>query len=124
MTDPLAPLAARVADDPFFLAAPLAVLARTERLDDAGLARALGVPEGRLSELRLCRPARPEPEHFWPDIRQIAGHFGIDPETLADAVRRGQMVLRLRADPSAPAGGTGTLLAARDAEPPPAEEPP
>lgn len=123
MTDPLAPLAARAVDDPFFLAGPLAVFARTERLDDAGLARALGVPAGRLSELRLCRPPRPEPEHFWPDVRQIAGHFGIDSETLADAVRRGQMVLRLRARPAAPAGGGGTLFAARDAEPPAAEEP-
>jgi hypothetical protein len=124
MTDPLALLAARAADDPFFLAAPLAVFARTERLDDTGLAHALGVVVSRLPELQLCRPPRPEPEHFWPDVRQIAGHFGIDPETLADAVRRGQMILRLRARSGAPGGEGGTLLAAREAEPPAAEEPP
>jgi hypothetical protein len=124
MSDPLAKLASRVGEDPFFLAAPLAVFASTEGLDDAGLAAALGIAADRLAELKLCRPPRPEPEHFWPDVQQIAGHFGVDAAKLADAVRRGQMVLRFRDRPAASADGAGTLLAARDADPPPPEAPP
>jgi hypothetical protein len=124
MTDPLAKLAARVGDDTFFLAAPLAVYAGTEGLDDVGLANALGIAVGRLPELKLCRPPRPEPEAFWPDVQQIADHFGIDVTRLADVVRRGQIVIRFRQRPAASADGKGTLLAARDAEPTPPKTPP
>jgi hypothetical protein len=123
MTDPLARLAARAEADPFFLAAPLAVFAQTEGLDDAGLAAKLGLPPERLPKLKLCRPPRPEPEHFTADVRQIAGHFGIDPDALAHAVRRGQTVIELRSGQPAPADGTGAFLVARDADPPPGDSP-
>ena len=48
-------LARRVADDRFFLASALADYARSERLDDAGLAGALGCAVDALTTLRLCR---------------------------------------------------------------------
>jgi hypothetical protein len=118
MTDPLTRLAKRVEADPFFLAAALAVYARTEGLDDAGLAAALGLPADKLPHLKLCRPPRPEAEHFWADVEHLAGRFGIPPEPLADAVRRGQAVMQLR-DATLPADtGAGAFLAARDADPP------
>src|SRR5205807_271529 len=112
-------LARRVESDPFFLAAVLAEFARTEGLDDAGLAAALGLPADRLPHLKLCRP--PRPDHFWPDVEHLAGHFGIPSEPLAEAVRRGETVVRARAA-SPPAGAdAGAFLAARDAEPPAGE---
>src|SRR5690349_2368943 len=109
MTDLLRRLADRVEGDPFFLAAPLAIFARTEGLDDAGLAAALGLAGDRLPELKLCRPPRPEPEHFWDDACRIAKHFGIDPAPLADALRRGQVLLRLRERPAPPSGAGGLI---------------
>lgn len=121
MTDPLANLARRVGADPFFLAAALAEFARTEGLDDAGLAAALGLPPDRLPHLKLCRPPRPQAEFFWPDVEHLAGRFGIPPESLAEAVRRGESVARARtANPSADAGA---YLAARDADPPAGDPP-
>jgi hypothetical protein len=114
MTDPLARLARKVEGDPFFLAPVLALFARSEGLDDAGLAAALGCPPAELPRLKLCRPPREGPEHFWPDVTQIATAFGLGPDRLAEAVRRGQALQRLQR----PAAGPGTLLAARDAPPP------
>jgi hypothetical protein len=123
MTDPLEALAARAATEPFFLASVLAAYAGSEGLDDAGLAAALGCPPGELAMLRLCRAPRVEPREFWDDISRIAEHFGIDPTKLAEAVKRGRVVLRLRA--ASPGAGGGFLMAARDAEPaPPPPEPP
>ncbi len=115
-------LAARVATDPMFLANALAEYARSEGLDDAGLAAALGCPVGELTRLRLCGAPGAEPEQFRADVADIAGRFGIDPGTLTRIVRRGQSLARLRA---AQPGGVepGFLLAAREdeREPPPQE---
>jgi hypothetical protein len=123
VTDPLAHLAGRVKDDPFFLASVLARYAGSERLDDAGLADALGCPAELLPRLRLCRPPRPEPEHFWADVTQIAGRFDLDPDRLAQVIRRGQAIQQMQSQVAA--AGPGTLLAARDAPPPePPEGPP
>jgi hypothetical protein len=123
MTDPLANLARRVEPDPFFLAAVLAEYARTEGLDDAGLAAALGLPPDRLPHLKLCRPPRPEAEFFWPDVEHLADRFGIPPEPLAEAVRRGETIARAKAA-SPPAGAdAGAFLAARDADPPAGDPP-
>src|SRR5438270_12828994 len=96
MHDPLANLAARAAGDPTFLASVLAAYAVSEGLDDAGLAAALGCPPGELSRLRLCRVPRAEPEQFRDDVSRIAGRFGLDPQRLAEAVKGGQGVERLR----------------------------
>ena len=122
MADPLEALAARAEGEPFFLAAVLAAYARSEGLDHAGLAAALGCPLNQLAMLRLCRAPRTDPPGFWEDITAIAGRFGIDPLCLAEAVKRGRVVGRLRA--ATPAAG-GLLMAARDGEPePPADRPP
>jgi hypothetical protein len=124
MADPLEALAARAAGEPFFLAQVLAAFAQSEGLDDAGVAAALGCPPGELAMLRLCRTPRTENPEFWEDVSQVAGRFGIDPQRLAEAVKRGRVVHRLRAGP--PAAG-GFLMAARDrqdeAPGPPAEGP-
>jgi hypothetical protein len=119
MVDPLKALAARAEREPFFLAAPLAAYARSEQLDDAGLAAALGCREEDLVMVRLCRAPRDESSEFWEDVHCVAGRFGLDPERLAEAVKRGRVVLRLQA--ARPA--TGGLMAARDRdEPPPTGE--
>jgi hypothetical protein len=117
MSDPLEALAARAAGEPFFLAQVLAVHARSEGLDDAGLAATLGCAPGDMTMLRLCRTPRTDPDDFWDDITCIAERFRLDPEPLAEVVKRGRVVLRLQG--AGPAAG-GFLLAARDAE----EEPP
>ena len=109
-------LAARVGTDPLFLANALAEYARSEGLDDAGLAVALGCAESDLAGLRLC--GVPRPERFREDAMRIAARFGIDPDLLTDAVRRGQSLARLRAGPRPTGVEAGVSLAARDADPP------
>jgi hypothetical protein len=117
-------LAARVATDPLFLASALAEYARSEGLDDDGLATALGCARTNLTKLRLCGAPQPDPEKFRADVLAIAERFGIEPSTLTVIVRRGQSLTRLRAGQT---GGVdpGFLLAARDDNrepPPPGEE--
>jgi hypothetical protein len=120
MTDPLEALAARAEGEPFFLASVLAGYARSEGLDDAGLAAALGCPVGELVMVRLCRAPRADPGEFREDVACIAERFGLDPRRLAEVVKRGRVVLRLQA-----AGpGRDLLTAARDHEAEPPPEPP
>jgi hypothetical protein len=119
MTDPLEALARRAEGEPFFLASHLAAYARSEGLDDAGLAAALGCPRGELTMVRLCRAPQPDAPQFWQDITALAQRFGMDARLLAAAVKRGRVILRLRA-----AAGGGSLAAARDHEPDPPEEAP
>ena len=120
MPDPLQALAQRAAGDSFFLACVLDAFARSEGLDDAGLAAFLGCPVQELTMVRLCRAPRTEPGDFWPDVTCVAGRFGIDAQRLAEAVKRGRVVSRLQtAQPDA----GGFLMAARDEpEPPDAPE--
>jgi hypothetical protein len=113
MADLLEALAARAESDPFFLAAYLAAFACSERLDDAGLAGALGCRPGDLPMLRLCRAPRSSHDEFWDDVTTIAAPYGIEPERLAEAVKRGRVVLTL-AEADRPGGGL--LMAARDRE--------
>jgi hypothetical protein len=121
MSDPLERLARRAEDDSFFLAQLLACYARSEGLDDGGLARYLGCPPAALTALRLCRAPRPAPREFWDDVRRIGERFGADPDRLAALVRQGQAIRKFQAA----AGSRGLLLAARDApdEGPPEGEP-
>jgi hypothetical protein len=105
---PLDRLARRVLNDPFFLAAALTAFAESEGLDDAGLAARLGCELSVLTNLRLCRMPCPEAPQFWQDVEQIAERFGVDAETLAEMVRRGQGLRRFRE------AAQGTLWAARD----------
>jgi hypothetical protein len=90
MTDsPLDALAARVADDSFFLSSALTAYQDRHRLDDAGLAAKLGCAVAGLTRLRLYRrPGAAEPERTAEeDVVDIAGRFGIDPATLRRIVR-------------------------------------
>jgi hypothetical protein len=114
-----------VADDPFFLACPLAEYARSEHLDDGALAARLGCRVEDLPRLRLCRAPRPGLEEFREDVTAVAHAFGIEPGTLANAVRHGEGLVRLREAARAP-GEPGHLLAARDGEdgPPNEDSPP
>jgi hypothetical protein len=120
MADPLEALAARARGEPFFLGYFLAAYARSESLDEAGLAVQLGCPQGELPLLHLCRSPRIEPEEFNADVGRIAGRFGINPQTLAEAVKRGRVVVRLQA---ASAAGQAPLMAARDPEETPPQPP-
>jgi hypothetical protein len=117
MSDPLEGLARQVADDTFFLAPLLADFARGEGLDDDALADRLGCRREDMAALRLCRAPRPDPAGFREDVECIAGHFRLDVDRLIEAVRRGQVLQRLRQE----AGRSGSLLAARDR--PPGEQP-
>jgi hypothetical protein len=118
-------LAARVATDPLFLAGALTEYARSEGLDDDGLAKALGCERAQLTRLRLCSVPRPEPEQFRADVLAIAERFGIAPNTLTAVLRRGQSLSRIRASQTAGVE-PGFLLAARDdkRKPPPQDEEP
>jgi hypothetical protein len=113
MNDPLEGLARHVAADPFFLAPLLAEFARGEWLDDEALAVRLGCRREDLAALRLCRAPRPDPDGFREDVECIAGHFRLDVDQLIEAVRRGQVLQRLRKV----AGASGSMLAARDRPP-------
>lgn len=124
MSDMLEYMATRVADDPFFLACPLAEFARSEQLDDAALAARLGCRVEDLPRLRLCRSPRPGLEEFRADVTAVAQAFGIEPGILAGAVRHGEGLVRLR-EAARPPGEPGHLLAARDGEAePPVEDSP
>jgi hypothetical protein len=113
MIDPLVHLAERVADNPLFLASALAVYARSEELDDAGLAARLGCPVEQLPLVRLCRVPRSDPAERRQDVAVIAGHFHLDERVLHEAVKRAVVLERLRkATPSE----EGLLMAARDRE--------
>lgn len=118
-------LAARVASDPLFLASALAEYARSEGIDDDGLAIAIGCLRADLTRLKLCGAPRPDPEQFRADVLAIAERFGIAPNTLTAVVRRGQSLSRIRATQTAGVE-PGFLLAARDDErkPPPQDEEP
>src|SRR5205814_4255383 len=114
MSTPLENFARRAGGGPFFLASLLAEYARSEQLDYAGLAAALGCRPGDLTGLRLCGAPDADPAGFRRDVAAIAAHFHLDPDRLAGVVRRGQALQRLR---EASGGSRGTLMAARGDEP-------
>jgi hypothetical protein len=81
-------LGQRLEQDETYLAHLFAVMRSVEGLDDRGLAIALGAPIERVSRIALCRT--PRDDMFREDVDEIAGHFGIDANRLAQLVRRGQ----------------------------------
>jgi hypothetical protein len=78
MSDPLDRLGARVAEDPFFLAAALHAYQRRHGLSDFALAAELHCDPSALAGLRLCRRPVPEGARFDADLADIAGKFGCD----------------------------------------------
>ncbi len=111
MSEALEWLGRRVENDPSFLASVLAEYARCEKLDDAGLADALGCPPENLAAVRLCRTPRTDPVGLRQDTADMARAFGLDPFRLARVVRRVGALVELRR-----ASG-GVLMAARDRTP-------
>jgi len=73
----------------------------------------LGCQVEDVTLLRLCRSPRSDPNGFRDDLAMIAARFGLDPSSLAVAVRHGQGLATLRTAPR-PDGAPGALLAARD----------
>ena len=99
-------LAQRLEDDPFFLACPLKLYAKSEGLSKDGLAAGLNCSEESLLSVQLCRAPSGEDESFQDDIEKIAAKFSADADALAEAVRRGQAIFHLAKAPHA----TGALL--------------
>lgn len=112
MTDRIAALAHRVEDEELFLASVLADYARTENLDDHGLAERLGCPVKTLVSLRLCLRPDPEPDVFRREVDRIASRFAVDAGLLAEAIRRSNALRIMRSKADAEEGGL--LVAARD----------
>jgi hypothetical protein len=111
MAEPLENLARRLEDDPFFLACPLKLFAESAGLAEREVATQLRCSVETLVRVRLCRAPLPEAEQFRNEIARIAETYQVDALALTDAVRRGQAIWHLR---QGQAGGTRTLLAARD----------
>jgi len=118
-------LARRVVNDPTFVAAALHCYAESEELDVEELAKHLGCPPAALPQVYLCQMPRAEAPQFWQDVQEIAGRFALNADGLAEAVRHGQSVLRMRGREAA---GTSqppaALLAARRRQPEPPAAPP
>jgi hypothetical protein len=103
-------LARRLETDPFFLACPLKLYARSEGLTEEQLAVRLKCTTTALAQVRLCRAPAWKGEAFHEDIERIATRFSVDANVLAEAIRRGQAIFQMtEAGEASP-----TLLAARD----------
>src|SRR5262245_42774064 len=116
MANELDLLAKRAESDLFFLGSLLKSFATSEQLDEAALAKKLECTMETLTMLRLCRA--PHADSFKDDIYKIAAKFEVDRDTLAQAARRGQVLLQIRRDTPS---DIGFMLAARDdgeADPP------
>jgi hypothetical protein len=111
MPNHLEHLARRLEDDPFFLACPLRLYAKSEELGEGGLAEALKCSKEALMSVRLCRAPSPD-ESFFECIERIATRFAANAEALAEAVRRGQALFQM----AQVATTSRILLAARDGD--------
>jgi hypothetical protein len=104
--------AERAAADPFYLAGPLLTYARVERLDDAGLAAALGCALVDLPALMLCRRPVGEGAVFRRDVEAISQRFGLQAAQLVRLLRTADVVVSLEQARVQPR--SGLLAAARD----------
>ena len=105
-------LAARVRNDPFFLACPLALFAKSEAMNVQQLAGWFHCSMETLTMIEICRAPDVESVSFVADLGRVAARFSIDPDRLVEAVRRGQAVFHMTAS----GGSRRTLMAARDAD--------
>lgn len=112
MTTHLEHLAHRLESDPFFLACPLELYAKSEALTDEKLAACLECDEAVLLSLRLCRAPTPDSESFFDEIERVSARFSVNTDALAAAVRRGQLLFEM-AQGQRP---SNTVVAARDAD--------
>jgi len=107
----LAALAADAERRPAFLASTFAAYRRLDQVDDAALARELGLDAEGLARLALCRRPREEEGLFREDLTRIARFSGCDAAVLARIVREAEFAARAGL---ANAGGRASLLAAQD----------
>jgi hypothetical protein len=112
MSKNLERLAQRLEDDPFFLACPLSIYAKSEGLDVTALAARLRCPKENLSLVYACRSPAGDSDAFQDDVDRVAAKFALDADVLAEAIRRGQAILLMQRA----ANLQGTLLAARDGD--------
>jgi hypothetical protein len=112
MSNHLEHLTNRLEKDPFFLACPLRLYARSEGLSEEGLAAHLKCTKETLTSVLLCRAPSGEDESFYEGIERIVAKFLLDADTLAEAVRRGQALFHMGRSPNK----SNTLLAARDGD--------
>ena len=101
-------LARRLEDDPFFLACPLTLYATSEGLNAESLASRMRCSKENFTLVCLCRAPAGEAESFQDDIDRIATKFSVDADLLAEAIRRGQAIFRMKQNTES----AGTLLAA------------
>lgn len=113
MNELLGILVRKARSDPFFLGALLDEFARSEQLDDQALAGFLSCSPDALQQLCLCRAPRLEHPGCAEDVALLAEKFAVNEDALADAVLRGQVLLRFRTQTTP----HGLLAAARDADP-------
>lgn len=111
MDSPIRQFSRRAEDDDFFLASAIRTYARSEGMDEAGLAEALGCAPSDLDALRLCRRPRPEPPQFEADVVRISSFTGVKPDVLAQVVRRADILMAFRQVDDA---SSGMMMAARD----------
>src|SRR5687767_1708164 len=110
MSERVASMARRVSHDPYFLASVFSAYARSERLDERGLAAALGCTVEALVPLRLCRRPLAETPIFRDDVARIAARYEVNPVALAQIIRRVDALEALRRG----VNDAGMLVAARD----------
>jgi hypothetical protein len=89
--------AARLENDPFFMAALLAEYRFQMRSDDQQLAKTLRCTVQALTKLALCRaPRLDDAKSFLADVQAIAKYAGCDWEELAKLVRTAQAFATLK----------------------------
>ena len=103
-------LARRLEGDPDFVACPLTLYAQSESLDRDSLASKLRCSEETLTLICLSRAPAEESESFQDGVDRIAAKYSVDGDLLAEAIRRGQAIFKMRQN----AETARTLLAARD----------
>jgi hypothetical protein len=103
-------LARRLEGDPNFVACPLTLYAQSECLDKGSLASKMRCSTETLTLICLCRAPSGESEFFQDGVDRIAAKYSVDADLLAEAIRRGQAVFKMRQN----AESARTLLAARD----------
>ncbi len=104
--------AERAGRHPFYLSASLLAYARSEGLDDAGLAASLGCDLDTLPALLLCRRPTGGGAVFRADVEAIAARFGIDAGRLARLIRDADVLVSLQGAATDRNDRNGGLLAA------------
>lgn len=85
-------LAQRLSSDSAYMACVFQTYQTQERLDRAGLATRLGLPQEGLTRLALCKRPSSDQSEFSDQVRQIAAYVGLEPVILAQLIRQVEAV--------------------------------